>query len=392
MTLTAGSKLGPYEILAPIGAGGMGQVWKARDTRLDRVVAIKISEEQFSERFEREARVVAALNHPHICTLFDVGPNYLVMEYVDGRPLQGPLPMDQGLKYSAQICDALDAAHRKRDRNRDLKPANILVTKSGVKLLDFGLAQIAYEATADAAPSSPMTRDGMVVGTLQYMSPEQLERKKADARSDIYSLGLVLYEMVTGKRAFPHTDLEKLQYPALERIVKTCLARDPDARWQSSREVKLALEWTAEREQISSAASEPHKSQHSRVVWIFVGALLSIFALLGGRLWHAPPTNKVIRLAINPPESTVFSGARYTTVPGPQFALAPDGNTIVFAASSLDAPPTLWLRTMDQLEARSLPGTEGADNPFWSPDGAWVGFFADRKLKKFTLLTELCRR
>src|SRR5262245_24012557 len=204
---TSGSRLGPYEILAPIGAGGMGQVWKARDTRLDRIVAIKISEEKFSDRFEREARAVAALNHPHICTLFDVGPNYLVMEYIDGRPLEGPLPRDQALKYGGQICDALDAAHKKGIIHRDLKPANILLTKSGVKLLDFGLAQMSTE-TVDGAPTAPVTQAGMVMGTLQYMSPEQIDGRKADARSDIYSLGLVLYEMLTGKRSYLHTDLE----------------------------------------------------------------------------------------------------------------------------------------------------------------------------------------
>ena len=208
----------------------MGEVWKARDTRLDRIVAIKVSQEKFSERFEREARAVAALNHPHICTLHDVGPNYLVMEYIEGKPLEGPLPLDQALKYAAQICDALDAAHKKGITHRDLKPGNILVTKAGVKLLDFGLAKMSSAAAADAAQTTPVTLDGVVMGTIQYMSPEQLEGKEADTRSDIYSFGLVLYEMLTGKRAYPHTDLQPLQPPALDRVVKTCLAKDPDAR------------------------------------------------------------------------------------------------------------------------------------------------------------------
>src|SRR6185503_1342973 len=185
MPLSAGTRLGPYEILAPIGAGGMGEVWKARDTRLDRVVAIKVASEQFSERFEREARAVAAFNHPHICQLYDVGPNYIVMEYIDGQPLKGPLPLDQALKYGAQICDALDAAHKKNFTHRDLKPANILVARSGIKLLDFGLAKRSRNAAADDATETlPLTKANTVVGTLQYMSPEQLQGKDADARSD----------------------------------------------------------------------------------------------------------------------------------------------------------------------------------------------------------------
>jgi eukaryotic-like serine/threonine-protein kinase len=203
MPLSAGDKLGPYEILAPIGAGGMGDVYKARDTRLDRVVAIKVSKTEFSERFEREARAVAALNHPHICQLYDVGPNYLVMEYIEGTPLKGPLPLDQTLKYAAQICDALDAAHRKNITHRDLKPANILVTKAGVKLLDFGLAKVGPAVRTDEATMTmALTGKGQILGTLLYMSPEQVNGQEADARSDIFSFGLVLYEMMTGKRAF----------------------------------------------------------------------------------------------------------------------------------------------------------------------------------------------
>src|SRR5713101_6579809 len=218
MSLSAGDRLRPYEILVPIGAGGMGEVWKARDTRLDRTVAIKVSKTEFSERFEREARAVATLNHLHICTLHDVGPNYLVMEYIEGAPLKGPLPLDQALKYAAQICDALDAAHKKAIVHRDLKPGNILVTKAGVKLLDFGLARMA-PGPGDAT----LTVAGAVVGTPAYMSPEQWEGKPGDARSDIYALGCVLYEMLTGKRA--SQDRAAVQPPALESVIRACLEK-----------------------------------------------------------------------------------------------------------------------------------------------------------------------
>src|SRR5664279_6231513 len=207
MPLSSGDTLGPYEILSRLGAGGMGEVWKARDTRLDRIVAVKVSKAEFSERFEREARAVAALNHPNICQLYDVGPNYLVMEYVEGAQLKGPLPLDQALKYAAQICDALDAAHKKGITHRDLKPANILVTKAGIKLLDFGLAKIGpRKPLEDSTLTMALTGKNEIVGTLYYMSPEQLQAQatgqEIDARSDIFSFGLVLYELLTGKRAF----------------------------------------------------------------------------------------------------------------------------------------------------------------------------------------------
>src|SRR5207302_2722889 len=202
MPPSVGDKLGPYEILAPIGAGGMGEVWKASDTRLNRIVAIKVSKSEFSERFEREAHSVAALNHPNICQLYDVGPNYLVMEYVEGAPLKGPLPVDQALRYAAQICDALDAAHMKGITHRDLKPANILVTKQGIKLLDFGLAKQASPLNeSDAMRTTGITGEGLILGTLQYMAPEQLQGKEADARSDLFSFGCVFYEMLSSKQA-----------------------------------------------------------------------------------------------------------------------------------------------------------------------------------------------
>jgi len=223
MPLTVGERLGPYEVLALIGAGGMGEVWKARDTRLDRVVAIKVSHDKFSERFEREARAVAALNHPHICTLYDVGPNYLVMEYVEGTPLRGPLPLEKAVEYAGQILDALDAAHQRGIIHRDLKPANILVTKQGIKLLDFGLAKHVVPLQ-EMDPTRALTEQGQIVGTLRYMSPEQLEGKEADARSDLFAFGCVLYEMLSGKRAFDGSDSG----------ARACAARSESERYRSA--------------------------------------------------------------------------------------------------------------------------------------------------------------
>src|ERR1700675_9442 len=252
MPLSPGDKLGPYEILAPIGKGGMGEVYRAHDSRLKRDVAIKVSAAQFSERFEREAQAIAALNHPNICQLYDVGPNYLVMEYIEGTPLKGPLPLDQVLKYAVQICDALDAAHKKNITHRDLKPANILVTKTGVKLLDFGLAKMGPAVKADQATMTrALTGKGEILGTLLYMSPEQVNGEEADPRSDIFSFGLVLYEMLTGKRAFegrsqasviaailerPAPSVSDLAPAALDRVLKRCLEKDPENRWQSRSE------------------------------------------------------------------------------------------------------------------------------------------------------------
>jgi len=227
-------RLGPYEILAPIGAGGMGEVYKARDTRLDRIVSIKVSKEKFSERFEHEARAVAALNHSHICTLHDIGPNYLVMEYIEGAPLKGPLPLGEALRLASQIAGALDAAHRKGITHGDLKPGNILVTKSGVKLLDFGLAKTSPTLMAeDATQTMALTEAGMILGTLQYMSPEQLEGKEADPRSDVVSFGLVLYELLTGSRAFPASTQAGLMVASAPQYRGEAEAVGPDDIWRA---------------------------------------------------------------------------------------------------------------------------------------------------------------
>ena len=262
-SLVPGERLGPYEILSPLGEGGMGQVYKARDTRLDRIVALKVSKREFTERFEREARAISALNHPHICQLYDVGPNFLVMEFAEGAPIKGPLPVEKALEYSRQILDALDHAHRHKITHRDLKPANIMITRPGVKLLDFGLAKLETGPLreTDETVTQALTKQGQIVGTLQYMSPEQLQGKPADARSDIFSFGAVLYEMLSGKRAFEGSSaasviaavLERQPAPLelsppLDRVIRACLEKDPDQRMQAARDAKRALEWAAQPE------------------------------------------------------------------------------------------------------------------------------------------------
>src|SRR5437870_6180880 len=287
--LTPGAQIGPYKIEAELGAGGMGEVYRAHDTRLRRDVAVKVSAAQFTERFEREARAIAALNHPNICTLYDVGPNYLVMELVEGKPLKGPLALDQALQYAAQICDALDAAHRKGITHRDLKPGNILVTKQGIKLLDFGLAkQRAPLTEADATLTAALTSKGQILGTLQYMSPEQLHGQEADLRSDLFSFGCVLYEMLSGKCAFEGRSAASViaailerepaplaEAPPLERAVKSCLATAPDLRFQTARDLKTALTWALEQPP-ASASTGP-----VRRWWTPAAAILIVGALVG---------------------------------------------------------------------------------------------------------------
>jgi serine/threonine-protein kinase len=366
MAVAAGAKLGPYEILAPLGAGGMGEVYKARDIRLDRTVAIKLSHEKFSERFEREARAVAALNHPNICQLYDVGPNYLVMEYIDGAPLKGPLPLEQVMKYAGQICDALDAAHKKGITHRDLKPANILVTKAGVKLLDFGLARIA------TSPDETMTM--AVMGTPAYMAPEQWEGKPGDARSDIYAFGCVLYEMLTGKRA--SAERVAVEPAALEQVLRTCLEKDPDARWQSAHDVKRALELAG---QVSTVPAPSARGYHW-VGWI-AAALVSVGAVLlmvqGPRSAGQPTAQSPVHLDLDLGPDVSLAAAF-----GPAVIISPDGTRLVFVSEGADGMRRLFTRRLDQGKPTPLVKTEGAYGPFFSPDGQWVGFFAQGKLKK----------
>jgi serine/threonine protein kinase len=393
MSLSVGAKLGPYEILAPIGAGGMGQVWKARDPRLDRIVAIKISREQFSERFELEAHAVAALNHPHICQLYDVGPDYLVMEFVEGAPLKGPLPIEKAVEYASQILEALDAAHQKGITHRDLKPDNILVTKRGIKLLDFGLAKRQGGALkqTDATVTHAMTHDGQILGTFQYMSPEQLQGKEVDPRSDLFSFGCVLYEMLTGKRAFEGQNaasviaaiLERepaplILAPRLERIVKRSLAKGPDQRFQTARDLKAALVWAMENPP-ASAAIKPARR------WQWLAAAAFAIGAIGG--WGAsklrqPSAPATVRLAINLSGNTIFSAPTNAMIPTAEFAVSPDGLAIVYIAAEPAGRPVMWMRSLDDTTAHPLPGTENASRPFWSPDSRWIGFFSEGKLKK----------
>jgi eukaryotic-like serine/threonine-protein kinase len=391
MALSPGDKLGPYEILAPIGAGGMGEVYKARDTRLDRVVAIKTSKTEFSERFEREARAVAALNHSNICTLYDVGPNYLVMEYIEGTPLKGPLSLDQTLKYAVQICDALDAAHKKGITHRDLKPANILVTKAGIKLLDFGLAKFEKPvAVVQETVTMALTSQGQILGTLLYMSPEQLQGKEADARSDIFSFGCVLYEMVTGRRAFdgaspasviaailerPAPSIAEVAPAALDRLLKRCTEKDPDHRWQSASD----LQWALENLKLPETGSQSNpRAARSWIPWM-VSAVLALVSvgIAGWALWPKPaPETRSIRFALDPPPGNSFLFPFFAQ------SFSPDGRFLVFSAGAKSSGGSLWLRPLDSLEALPLPGTEGGNGTFWSPDGKSIGFVAENKLKR----------
>jgi Tol biopolymer transport system component/predicted Ser/Thr protein kinase len=365
----------------------MGEVWKARDTRLDRTVAIKVLKDKFGERFEREAHAVAALNHPHICQLYDVGSDYLVMELIEGIPLKGPLPVEKAVEYSGQILDALDAAHRKGITHRDLKPANILVTKQGIKLLDFGLAkQAAHLKETDV--TNALTEHGQIVGTLQYMSPEQLQGKEADARSDLFAFGCVLYEMLTGKRAFDAENTASVIAailerdpaprdiaPPLQRVIETCLAKDPDLRFQNALDLKRDLAWVLE----STAAAGP-----SRRGWIAAAATLVVGAAGGWSVSHflqAPAEERVLRLEMNPPEGMHFGWGTNAT----GISLSPDGKAAAYVATG-SGKSAIWVQALDGTTPRLLAGTEDAGLPFWSPDNKTIAFFARGKLQRMDLV------
>jgi len=421
MTLSAGARLGPYEIVAPIGAGGMGEVYKARDTRLNRVVAVKVlpprvaSRPEWRQRFEREARAVSSLNHAHICTLHDIGEqegiHFLVMEFLDGETLssrlaRGRLPADQVLRYGIEMADALAQAHRQGVFHRDLKPGNIMLTRGGSKLLDFGLAKLRAPeggppgvAGLSSLPteSDPLTQQGTLLGTMQYMSPEQLQGKEADGRSDLFAFGAVLFEMAAGKRAFRAESpasliaailsAEPLEIPGeemgavapgLDRVVKGCLVKDPEERWQSAHDVWIELKWVAEGRLTQPAPSGPATqpapaSWRERLFWPLAAAATLAALALAAALWLRGPANeRSLKLFVLPPEKSILS----------EFvAISPDGRQLAFVAIT-EGRSLLYLRPLDSVGARALPGTEGAFGPFWSPDSRSVGFFAGGKLKR----------
>jgi serine/threonine protein kinase/roadblock/LC7 domain-containing protein len=413
MPLKPGTKLGPYEIQSLLGAGGMGEVYRARDTRLDRTVAVKIllkgiaETSEVRQRFEREARAVSSLNHPHICALYDVGHQdgieYLVMEYLEGETLaarieKGPLPNAELLRYASQIADALDKAHRQGIVHRDLKPGNVMLTKAGAKLLDFGLAKSGDILQGDIASaptmSKALTAQGTIVGTMQYMSPEQLEGKEAGARSDIFSFGAMLYEMATGKKAFetksqasliasilkeeprPMRELQPMTPLLLEHIVKTCLAKDPDERPQSAHDLKLQLDWIRESSGISDVVKlrveKPSSRRKAAGILLATGVLALVAAVVFAFLSRSqqPP---VERLEFQIPLQEEAS----------HLALSPDGRMLAFVSpNETSGANMLTVQRVGSSGATILPGTEGASYPFWSPDDTYVAFFADGKLKK----------
>lgn len=381
-TVKPGAQLGPYKIEEAIGAGGMGEVFRAVDTRLGRKVAIKISSQQFDARFEREARAISALNHPHICTLYDIGPNYLVMELVEGPTLadqlkKGKISIADTLRYGTQIADALAEAHAKGIVHRDLKPGNIMLARSGVKLLDFGLAK------QQTNPNETLTSSNVFVGTPAYMAPEQREGKAADCRTDIYALGLIFYEMATGKRAGQGQTPPMGDLPAqLAHVIERCLAQDPDERWQSARDVRAELQWAAR--DTSQAAGSPK----SRGGWRLLAAAVVLAVTVGATValisWGARERSvsaQPFSFRIPIPDGLRMIG-RST------FSISPDGKTLAFLAARSDGVEHVWVQRIGELEAKLLPDTESlpdSASPFWSPDSSTIVFGSDRKLKKINL-------
>ena len=423
MALTSGTKLGPYEIQSPLGAGGMGEVYRARDVRLDRTVAVKVlashlsSSPELKQRMEREARAISSLNHPHICHLYDIGSqdgtDYLVMEFLEGETLaerlgKGALPLNEILRIGIAVAEALAVAHRQGIVHRDLKPGNIMLTKGGAKLMDFGLAKSATGAMGSAAssapllsaaqtmsqasPVSPLTTVGTMIGTIQYMSPEQIEGKEADARSDLFALGAVLYEMVTGARPFegksqisvasailekepePISAAHPLTPPAFEHIVTACLAKNPEDRFQTAHDVALQLKWVAQSRTTALSPAQKNGSHRELLAWLTAGGLALL--LVGSALfWRGSKGTE---------QTAYFSAPLPFAVR--DVAVSPNGHTVAIVGHrEAERNNVIWIYEPGSQESTSLANTDGAAYPFWSPDGQSLGFFADGKLKKLSL-------
>jgi serine/threonine protein kinase len=424
MALTSGTKLGPYEIHSPLGAGGMGEVYRARDIRLDRTVAIKVlashlsASPELKQRIEREARAISSLNHPHICQLYDIGSQdgtgYLVMEFLEGETLaerlrKGALPLNETLKIGIAVAEALAVAHRHGIVHRDLKPGNIMLTKSGAKLMDFGLAKSAgagvpagassapllsaAHTMSEASPFSPLTTAGTMIGTIQYMSPEQIEGKEADARSDLFALGGNLYEMVTGARPFggksqisvasailekepePISAVQPLTPPALQHIIAACLAKNPDDRFQTAHDIALQLKWIAQNGTTTLRSTEEKRSNRELLAWLIAG-VLTLMLIASVLLWLRPKESE---------QATYF----FAPLPfaARDVAVSLNGHTVAMVGRrESERYNMLWTYEPGAQEATSLANTEGASSPFWSPDGQSLGFFADGKLKRLNLV------
>lgn len=435
MALTSGTKLGPYEIQSVLGAGGMGEVYRALDTRLDRTVAIKVlashlsSSPELKQRMEREARSISALNHPHICQLYDLGSqdgtDFLVMEFLEGETLaerlkKGALPLPEILKTGIAVAEALAVAHRQGIVHRDLKPANIMLTHSGAKLMDFGLAKplgmpntgmgsgaapsfTAMATMSGPSPLSPLTTAGSIIGTIQYMSPEQIEGKEADARSDIFAFGAVLYEMVTGKRPFagksqislassilekdpdPVSATNPSTPPALEHVLITCLQKDPEERYLAAHDIRIELQWIAAARPSAPAAVVPASPSRGRERLGWAAAIVIAIVLgVGAGIFFGRPTQSAqsVRTVVDPPPKVTLNLTG--DFAGPP-VLSPDGSSLAFSATTVDGKTALWVRPMNALDAHMIAGTDGAIFPFWSPDSRSLGFFADSKVKTIDL-------
>jgi Tol biopolymer transport system component/tRNA A-37 threonylcarbamoyl transferase component Bud32 len=419
-TLEPGTRLGAYEIVALLGTGGMGDVYKARDIRLGRNVALKVLKRELAERpdarqrFEREARAISSLNHPHICTLHDVGEHdllpagFLVMELVEGETLaarlqRGPLPVDQALEYAVQIADTLAAAHRHGIVHRDLKPANIMLTAHGVKLLDFGLAALRPGSESVRGYDQSLTTEATILGTLHYMAPEQIQGKPTDERTDIFALGAMVHEMLTRRKAFeadnpasvfaalldrepPPVSVERNDAPAaLDRVIGRCLAKSPEARWQSAADLASELRWLRDAPAVSARAPTASRTRFPARAWVGPSIGLAIFAAGLGAYsfaYRERTPSPAYRFAVPPPEGTIYTRL---------FALSPDGRRLVFTVTDAAGVNALWLRPLDALVSQRIEGTQGANYPFWSPDGRSVGFFADRKLKTVDVASGVVR-